>query len=155
MSLVAVAGLGDVRNPSYKLREIPSWCNWYFVGGAADILGAGACQPYTREELERQARSDAEYAANSPSSTIPPGDRLAYIEEAVRQSNEAQAAAQRSDPQGTCEYNASLGNSLGARIFGTGLYCNPDGTPSGFDGRYLTYGAFALGAVLLVVLLKR
>jgi len=128
-------------------REIPPWCGWVPF---ADYMET--CQPYTQMELDRITRSQAEYAANSPSSAIPVGERPAYVEQAVTAGAAVQAAGERSDPLGACEYRSSQAHSLGMKLLGGGMYCNPDGSPTGFD---LTYAVVAVGGVLALLLLKR
>jgi len=143
-------GLG--RAPSYVLREIPGWCSYVPFSDYT-----AACKPYSDEELQRQARSDAEYAANSPSA--PPmtdEEKRAYIERSVTESNEAQAKAERSDPLGACVRRAALEHTFISRILGPGTYCNPDGTPSGFDAdKYLMMGGVLVVGLIALVLFKR
>lgn len=130
-----------------NLREIPSWCS-----SVPFSFLFSSCDPYTQAELDRLTRSQAEYAANSPSSTIPVEERPAYIEAAVQSGNEVQAAAERSDPFGACVYRASQESPWGLQLLGQSAYCSPDGKQSGFSLNYL---AIAAGGLLLFLLLRR
>jgi len=145
---VSQSGLGTTgytgSSSADNLREIPSWCSW--------VPFLPSCAPYTQAELDRLTRQQAEYAANSPSSNIPLEEREEYIRRAEDAGLEAQSAAERSDPYGTCVYQASQTNSLGLSLLGERAYCNADGSSTGFN---LAYVGLGLGALLIILLVRR
>lgn len=148
---VSRSGLGTTgytgASSADNLREIPSWCSWVPF---SDYYSS--CAPYTQAELDRLTRQQAEYAANSPSSNIPPEEREEYIRRAEEQGQSAQSAAERSDPYGACVYQASQTNSMGLSLLGERAYCNLDGSSTGFN---LAYVGLGLGALLIILLVRR
>ena len=121
------------------LRKIPTWCNWWLVGGVSDLLGVESCKPYTEAEIESDFQvglATACRGATDPAACAVQ-NRTLY---------DAQlAAAQRTDPSGTCEYDASQNHPDLSRLLGAGSVCKL------YSGGYTPYivGAAVVAAILL------
>jgi hypothetical protein len=125
------------------LRDIPTWCNWWGVGGVADLLGVAACAPYTTTEIEADFQAGLSYACrNATDPAVCEADnRLLYDRQFTAAAQTTPEAA-----AGACEYEASQSHPDLSRLLGAGAVCKM------FSGSYTPYlvGAAALVALLLV-----
>ena len=121
------------------IREIPTWCGWWLVGGIAEKV-SGVCDPLTREEI----MSDGpEYACRNAADPAECVNRNRVLFDAQL------AAAARSTPeaeQGTCEYEASQSSPALSKWFGPATVCKFRA------GDYTTYIAIAAAAAVLLLL---
>jgi len=169
MAFVSISGLG------VDIREMPSYCQASGAGTWAGylaalnplaipaLLAAGSltitdlhplakfrellpeCQPYTERELSAMTQSQAvavcKYAA----------DPAACEVGLIAAAEEAQAAAGRSDPEGTCEYNATQRHTTLSSVLGPAAVCKL------YAGDYTVYivGAVVAAAALFMVMRGR
>ena len=164
MAFVSISGLGA------DIREMPGYCwasgtgTWagYLAALAPlaipGLLATGAmtvtdlhplakfrqllpeCQPYTEAELSSMTRSQAVGVCRGAS------DVASCEAGLIAAAAEAQAAAERTDPDGTCEYDASQQHPSLSALLGPKAVCDL------YAGKYTLYivgGVVLLGFLLV------
>lgn len=153
MALISTSGLGQVPSQSWATpavtpaspgRTTAGWCSWWVVGGIAEKLGVEACQPLTQDELNAMTQYQATGACQFDA------DPAACEARLIAAAASAQAAAEATDPTGTCEYNASQQHPTLSNMLGTAAVCNL------YAGAYTPYLLVAAALVIgLIVFQKR
>jgi hypothetical protein len=135
------------RQIHYKdIREIPDWCYPSYDGLDPRQFAPGLfseCDPYSEDELRAMSQTQMESGCRNAA------DPAACVAQGVAAAQAASDAAQRSDPDGTCEYKVQQENPWLSKVVSPEVQCKFQA------GEYTKYFVFAGFTVFALWYLKQ